>query len=326
MPDHKAILPQHIDSTMMSCFRSCPRKFFLEFCFGLRPPGVSIDLHAGGCFATAIETVYREVWLNNRSLEDALLRAHAAFWLAWGDFQIPEYKVTAKTGDRMWEAVEYYFSKFPPRTDHIQPYFASDGRPTFEYSFAIPLEPTYDGHSDDEMINGFDSGCFPKHPSGEPFLYSGRVDMLGRMGAQTVVRDEKTLGRSFGSDWAQLWNLRGQFIGYTWAMQSLGIECETVVARGVSILKTQLDIQEAVKTYSRFIIDRWHDQLRRDLWRLRRAWDEQYFDFNLGETCTSYGKPCIFHNSCESATPEMWFSDFEVRRWNPLTRSKIEEV
>lgn len=296
---------------MLSCFRSCPRKFYLEFCYGLRPAGLSVDLHAGACFATAIETVYREVWLHKSPLDTAMLKAHAAMLVAWGDFEIPEWKSTAKTFDRMWELVEFYFTKYSPRTDHIQPYFAADGNPTFEYSFAIPLM----------LEDGF-----PLHPSGEPFLYSGRIDLLGQMGNRTVIRDEKTMGRSFSSDWSQLWNLRGQFMGYVWAIQQLGIDCDTVVIRGMSVLKTLLDTQEATKTFSRFMIERWYDQLRRDLWRIHRSWDENHFDFNFGETCTSYGKPCIFHNSCESFTPEAWFADFEVRRWSPLTRSKTGDI
>ena len=73
------ILPAYIDSTMMSAFRSCPRKFYNEFILGLRPPGLSIDLHAGSAFAHCLEVVRKEVFINNLSLAEALLRASAAF-------------------------------------------------------------------------------------------------------------------------------------------------------------------------------------------------------------------------------------------------------
>ena len=73
------ILPPYIDATMMSCFRSCPRKFYNEFILGLRPSGLSVDLHAGGAFAHALEVVRSEVFVNQRSLSDALVRANAAF-------------------------------------------------------------------------------------------------------------------------------------------------------------------------------------------------------------------------------------------------------
>ena len=136
----EAILPTYIDSTMLTCFRSCPEKFRLEFVYGLRPPGLSIDLHAGACFALAIETVYRAFWEEGKSLQDALVKAHGVYAVAWGDFEIPTWKATGKTFDRVWEAVEEYFKTWTPRTDHIQPYF-TDGKATFEYTFSIPLEP-----------------------------------------------------------------------------------------------------------------------------------------------------------------------------------------
>src|SRR5882762_6671971 len=137
-----AELPLNVDSTMIVCSRSCMRKFFLEFVYGLRPPGLSIDLHAGAAFAMALETAYKCFWGDGKSWPESLDRARAAFFLYWGDFEIPEWKRTAKTPDRVWEAVEHYFTKWPPQTDPVQPFFAADGKPTFEYTFAIPLEPT----------------------------------------------------------------------------------------------------------------------------------------------------------------------------------------
>ena len=143
-------LPLHVDSTMINCFRSCPEKWNLEFAGGFRPPTISIDLHAGACFAIALETVYKYVWAHNLPLKDAIERAHGAFLVAWGDFEIPEFKETSKTKDRVWEAAECYFlgeripngfQGYQPKTDHVQPYFDTKGNPSFEYTFAIPLEP-----------------------------------------------------------------------------------------------------------------------------------------------------------------------------------------
>jgi len=309
-------LPLHIDSTMISCFRSCPQKFYQEFCGGYRPPGLSIDLHAGACFATALEALYKAVWQENLSFEDALLKSHAAFQLAWGDFEIPEWKETPKTRERVWEAVEEYFGHYSPKTDHIQPFFSSDGSPTFEYTFAIPLEPC-------STVPG--PGTFPLHPSGSPFLYSGRLDMLGSYNGKTVGRDEKTSGRTPSATWSQSWDLRSQFIGYTWSLKECGIDCDTIVVRGVHILKTKFHFPEAIKVYSDFDRNRWREQLRRDLWRLRRSWDDDYFDFNLGETCTSYGL-CPFLNACKSPTPESWLSQMEVRHWSPLNKNPIRKA
>jgi hypothetical protein len=305
------ILPHLIDSTMMTCFRACPRKFYDEFGLGLRPPGLSIDLHAGACFATAIQRTYQRIWVHKNTLADALQWSGAGFFQDWGDFEPPEWKKTAKTKDRVWEAVENYFNVYSPHTDHVRPYFNSKGEPTFEFTFAIPLEPT-NGRAGE--------AGFPTHPDGSPFVYCGRFDMLGSYQDRPCVRDEKTTGRSIGRDWATQWDLRSQFMGYVWACQQSGIDLDTVVVRGIAIQMTQIVHAEAIKVYSQHLIAKWHEQLRRDMWRLRRSWDENYFDFNFGDTCTSYGI-CPFLNACTSPTPENWFTEFEVRRWDPTRKN-----
>lgn len=312
-------LPLHFDSTMRSAFASCPQKFFREFVQGFRPKGLSVDLHAGACFASALENVYREVHLKKKSLDDALLVAEAQYEIQWGDFEIPEWKKTSKTKDRVWEAVLDYFATYSPLTDHVQPYFASDGKPTFEYTFAIPLEPY---HSVPENIEGIK--CFPEHPDGGPFLYCGRFDMLGSLFNRPVVRDEKTT-TSIGDRWAEQWDLRGQFLGYKWACNEAGIPVEEVVVRGIGILKQKLHQVEAVKTYSDNLVARWKEQLRRDLWRIRRCWDEQYWDYNFADACTSYGS-CMFVRACQSDFPQAWLEgEYEVRHWNPLNKNPTEE-
>lgn len=299
-------LKPYVDSTMISCFRACPRKFWLEFVRGLRPPGLSIDLHAGACFATAVETVTKAVFTANRSLPEALDRGSAAFEIAWGDFEVPTHKSTAKTRVRMWEAVVDYFRVYPPRTDHVQPYFAN-GEPTFEFTFAVPL----------------DLPGFPRHPeSGDPFIYSGRFDLLGQLDGMPVVRDEKTSGTGFYGNWSEKWDLRSQFIGYTWACRQLGIPLETVVVRGIGILKTMFHHAEAQKTYSDYLRSLWLDQLRRDLIRMVRMWEEGHFDYNLADSCTSFGN-CIFIQPCQSPNSENWLTGFEERHWNPLSKNPV---
>ena len=67
--------------------------------------------------------------------------AQARFFQEWGDVEPPEWKRTAKTKDRVWEAVESYFTQYAPKTNHIQPYITSNGRPSVEYTFAVPSTP-----------------------------------------------------------------------------------------------------------------------------------------------------------------------------------------
>lgn len=326
IPDFTPKLSHYVDSTMLIARRSCSQKFFKEFCIGLRPPGLSIDLHAGGCFATALEVVRVVFWTEGQDMAKAMAKGHAAFELAWGDFIIPDYKRTAKTKDRMWEAVEDYFLTYPPITDHVKPFFRPDGRPTTEYTFAIPLEPAVDpkDYYNLREADRNDQKVFPLHPSGDPFLYCGRFDWLGSYVSKPCPVDEKTTGRSISTGWAEQWNLRNQFIGYVWACRQQGMkDVDSVCVRGIAIQKTQFGQAEALKTYSDHLIDKWYEQLRRDLWALRRQWDEQYFDFNLGDACSAYGN-CQFMDLCSSPNEQMWYPNYEKRYWNPTLKNPTE--
>jgi len=301
------ILPAHIDSTMINCSRSCLQKFYNEYVLGLRPADTSIDLHAGAVFSSTLERFYREVFSNGIDTSQALARAYSTFHHEWGDFIIRK-EGHPKTPENMWAAVEDYVRVYPPRSDSVQPYFTGDGA-TFEYSFAIPL----------------DFPGFPRHPSsGDPFIYVGRFDLLGKKDNRPVIRDEKTAQR-LESNWAEKWDLRSQFLGYCWALQHLGIPCNTVVVRGVIITKTQIRQVEAVKLYPQHLIDRWFEQLRRDLTRLVGCWNEGYWDYNLGDTCVAYSH-CPFIPLCSSNQPSNWYDSYEVRRWNPLEKNPVTDT
>lgn len=301
----RAELPVLIDSTMRSAFSSCPQKFFNEFILGLRPAGLSIDLHAGGVFSGSLERFYQLFWLEQLDAKTALVRTLPTFLQLWGDYEPPANKVTAKNKESIWAAIESYVATYSPRTDHVQPYILQ-GKPTFEFSFAIPL----------------DFPGFPLHPNGSPFVYGGRADLLGRYSDRPCIRDEKTTGR-LDSNWAEKWDLRAQFLGYCWAAQMMGIDCTTVVVRGVVIHKRDIQHVEAIKLYAQWEIDRWFHQLKRDLNRIVQCWNDGFFDYNLGETCTQYGG-CAFTRLCKSDKPERWYPDYRVERWNPLHRNPID--
>jgi hypothetical protein len=305
---HEALLPLNIDSTMISCFRSCGQKFYEEFVLGLRPSAVSVDLHTGACFASAMENIYTDLG-EGLDLERAKVRAFGKYMDQWGNFE--SMKDTPKTRERVWEAVDEYFRMWPPKTDPVQPYKPVGSN---EFTFAIPLEPITDTPAE---------GGFPAHPSGAPFLYSGRFDLLGRWGTKIVPRDEKTT-TSIGANWARQWDLRSQFMGYCWACQQSGLDVDTVCVRGIGILKTKFTLVDAFKTYPQHLIERWLEQVRRDLWRIRRSWDEGYWDYNLAESCSSYGG-CAFLDLCTSPEPDRWRSQFVVRRWNPVLKNPTAE-
>lgn len=310
--DTSAYLPQYVDSTMMSTARSCLKKFQYEYIYGLRPGDLSIDLHAGAAFSATLERFYREFWgAAGRDFDLALARSYATFTSEWGDFT-PANPNHPKNADSMWEAVERYLTEYPPLHDSCQPYLPASGDqvPSFEFSFAIPL----------------DMPGFPLHPvSGDPYIYTGRFDMFAAWNGLPAVRDEKTAAQ-LPSNWADKWNMRSQFLGYCWALQHYGIKCNTVVVRGVIIRRVAgIALVEAVKQYPQFLIDEWFEQTRRDLHRLTAAYREGYFDKNFGDTCTAYSH-CPFIPLCTSPNPEAWFDSYSRKRWNPLHRNPVSDA
>lgn len=297
----RPILPAHIDSTMRSAFVKCPQSFFREFILGLRPSETSVHLHFGATVSGTLERFYHESWTNHATKPLALARAHETYLRLWGDYTPPDK--SPKSKENAWYAVDSYINTYPPAADPVQPYFVG-GEPTYEFSFAIPL----------------DDPAFPRHPvSGDPFVYVGRADLIGQWNGRPVIRDEKTAGQ-LEQNWSEKWDLRAQFLGYCWAAQRGGIQVETVIVRGIIVTKTQIRQVEAVKLYSQWEIDRWYTQLARDLARLVACWRDDWFDFNLADSCTSYGG-CPFVPMCKSPDPNRWLSQYKVERWNPLNRN-----
>lgn len=299
-----AAVPLHIDSTIMSSIRSCQTLGKWSFLLNLRPGKKSIDLHAGGCFASALEVLYREIY-GGADVPTALAAAEYQFMLEWGDFPADGGKPTNKTRDRMWSAVLSYYDQYKPPNDHLKPWLEATPKP-FEFSFAIPL---------DKETTGLD---FPLHPSGDPFIYCGRFDALVLHSGLPCIRDDKTTS-ALGESWSRKWSLRAQFIGYCWAMQLLGYKIEHVAVRGIAILKTQINHAEVIRPYPHFLIDRWLVQTKRDLVEFLDAVDRNDYRYNLGDHCTAFSG-CPYLDLCTSPQPEAWFSSYEVVHWNPLLR------
>lgn len=310
------VLPQYVDSTMLTAYRSCPRRYYNEFVRGIRPRAKSLDLHAGGVFASTVEFIYRRAHMD-LGHDMAVAAGEVFFYKMWGDYEILDPE-NPKRPDRVWAAIADYFATYGTTTDKIQPYIV-DNQPTFEFSFAIPL----------------DGPGFPVHPeSGDPFVLVGRADQLGQLDGLPIVKDDKTT-KSAGDKWTKQWDMRGQFLGYLWAAQRMGIKANTFCVRGVVIQKTQIKQLEYIRPYSTTLIERWLETTRRDLCRLVSNWNEGAaptpdlpnsgagFNYSFGNACHEYGS-CMFVESCEAGDPEAWLSQFVEARWNPLHIDPID--
>lgn len=328
---NRPMFPHTFDSTMLAAFRSCPQKMFRTYVEHWKPKTESVHLVAGGAFAKGIE-VARKVYFEglypaygrfhhedggeySKQLEGDLAWAPGAkgdkqvaeaeglraLMIAYGDFECPAD--SAKSLERTAGALEFYFDQYPLDTDSKVPVTFVDGRRGIEFSFALPLG-----------VN---------HPvTGDPILYTGRADMIAEFAGGIYIVDEKTTS-SLGASWSRQWEMRGQFTGYCWAAKESGIPVSGAIIRGVSILKTKYDTQEAITNRAQHEIDRWKFQSERDITRAIAMWKEGYWDYALDGACAEYGG-CSLVDICKSPSPEDWLPiRFEQRVWDPLARKQL---
>lgn len=296
------------DNSMRSELVSCPQSFFRQYVEHWKPRRPSIDLHAGKCWASALEVARLAFYVKGLPSEEAQFHGLARLITDYGDFYCPDD--SPKSLQRMCDAWVFYFLNFPFETDSAQPYIGPNG-PMIEFSFVLPLDDGPDG-------------IF--HPeTGDPILYSGRSDMVANYAGAVTIYDDKTT-KQLGPKWAQSWDLRAQFTGYMWAAQHFGIPATQILVRGISILKTKFDKAQAINYREPWRIARWHGQVKRDIRRAMRMWEEGYWDYNEDDACSSYSG-CMFRGVCQSANPQPWLeTDFVRRRWDPTTREEIPIV
>lgn len=296
--------PHVIDNTIRESFRNCARKFYWGHIRQLGPRNPSVHLHAGGAFASGLEHARRAFYGEGKSAREAEAIGAREIIRFYGDFDAPEFgSGSLKTVDRMVGALVSYFDAYPLETDYLKPMPMANGLPAVEFTFSIPLPIA--------------------HPiTGDPLLYGGRFDMLAVKDNTLWVVDEKTTSQ-LGASWMGQWDLNSQFTGYCFAARSYGYPVVGAIIRGISILKNDYGHAQAIIYRPDWQLDRWYEQLIRDVRGMVRAWEEGYYDYALGAACSAYGG-CTFKKLCTKQDPERWIEiDFIPRHWNPL--EKVEE-
>lgn len=292
--------PKVLDSTIMAAFKSCPHKAWLEFIQHYKMLNQSVHLHAGAAYAKGMEVARSAFYLEGRSAADSVALGIGALFAAYGDFECPAD--SAKSAERTAGALEFYFSHYRLGEDKAIPMTLPGGKRGIEFSFLEPLDVL--------------------HPeSGDPLMYSGRMDMMCEFDGMHLGEDDKTASQ-LGASWPRQWDLRSQFTGYVWGAARAGIKLDGFLVRGVSILKTKYDTLQAITYRPDWMIERWYEQLMRDVQRMIQAWQEGYWDWNLDHACAEYGG-CPFRGVCQMRDPEpLLATQFERRKWDPVERKE----
>jgi len=293
--------PHIIDSTIVGAFRSCPQKAYRTYLQHWKLRGENVHLHAGAAYAKGIEVAREAYFVHGVDHDDAVAKGVGALLHAYGDYDCPPS--SAKSAERMAGALEFYFDHYPMTTDKAIPITLPNGKRGIELSFAEPIDAT--------------------HPeTGNPLLYVGRMDMICDYAGGWFGEDDKTTS-SLGASWPKQWDLRSQFTGYCWGAERAGFPLQGFLVRGVSILKTKYDTMQALTYRPKWMIERWYEQLLRDVARLKTMWETGVFDYSLDHACNEYSG-CEFRQVCLSQDPEPWLrGSFQRKVWDPVNRREI---
>lgn len=289
--------PTYIDSSMLATYKSCAVKFWRTYIQHWKPKGQSVHLVAGKAFAKGLEVTRRSFYEQGKDAETAISDGLIALVQAYGDFECPAD--SSKSLERMCGAFEYYWDYYPlERDESTAPLLLNTGKRAIEFSFAEPIDV--------------------RHPTtGDPILYVGRSDAILNFAGGIYICDEKTTTQ-LGASWGRQWDLRGQFTGYGWAALKTGIPVDGALVRGVSILKTKYETQQALTYRPEWQIDRWYNETCVWIERMIEDFKQNEWLHNLSDTCASYGG-CSFTAICTTQTPEPWLeTNFERRIWDPV--------
>lgn len=323
--------PEVLDSSMMATFKSCPQLFKKLYVEDWKSKEQSVHLVAGGAFAKGMEVTRQafhtgeyQFWARRYKNPEAPAEGSEAFlkeiqngqpgdaqssiaigltalMTAYGDFQCPAD--SAKSLERTAGAFEYYWERYPLTLDKAfgpVPIVLPSGRRGIEFSFAHPLPI--------------------KHPvTGNPLIYAGRCDSIDDYLDGVYLGDEKTTS-SLGATWSRQWDLRSQFMGYSWACHQSGIEVDGTIVRGVSILKTKYDTQQAIVPCAQWQREQWYEDTLSWIEDIIVCWHRNEWKHNFDHACGDFGG-CAFRLACGSQEEDSWLSTyFERRQWDPITR------
>lgn len=304
------LFPEAIDNSMRKELVKCQKAAHYRYEMGIETvDAVKVDLVAGKAFAAGMETARKAFYDDGLKAKNAVEKGIAAVTVAYGSF-VPD-KSTSKTVQRMAGALAAYFAENPLDEEKLVPLvIANSGHHAIEVQFNEELPIV--------------------HPTtGLPLRYVGRFDMLALDVAQQQawVVDEKTTSQ-MGEKWANQWFLDSQISGYCWGarqfLNKLGlphIEVAGAVINGIAIRKYDYEVQRLQVFREDWEIDRWYDQMLRDVQTWKRHFVAQDHNQALDHACAFYNNPCQFTPLCKSRNPERLIDgSFVLRRWDPIER------
>jgi len=318
------------DSTSLSSFVTCPRKYYYSILQGWTSELRSVHLIFGGHYATALEHYHKFRALgrdHDAALQDVVREAMVNTWdydiITREEFEKTNDKTayfvrerdhkeevcvkdtgkagdwlhTSKTRDTLIRSIVWYLEEF--REDPMKTVILSDGRAAVEYSFSIDLTDEY--------------------------VYCGHIDRLVTYGDgnDIYVQDQKTTGSQITPRFFEGYSPDYQMTGYTWAGQiifNMPVKGVVLDAAYIAVGFTAFGRQPITRS------DRQLEEFREEVLHYidlaKHCHETGYYPMNR-TACGNYGG-CEFRRIC-SAVPgirnNLLQGNFKKRdRWDPLAR------
>jgi len=262
-----------LDYTMLSTFRSCPRRFWWRFKRNLVMAEVeNLGAVYGSALHSALSVFYKEGRVNDEGMRVKMMEA---FREAFKGFDgRDEYR----NSDTAAIIVEEYAKRYD--RDYLEPVEGG-----VEVGIIIPL------------------GCY-----GQEVAYVGRVDLVAKAASHTLVVDHKTTFKANAGYIVAKPN--DQLVGYVIGLEAAGVSVERVMVNcvGTYVKKRVKDGEERVAMWREEVgvtkedREEWWTSTRRALWEVLRCEEREEWPRHTNQ-CGSMGG-CEYVRLCRLGREE----------------------
>lgn len=307
VPDHSEQW-NRLDSTKLSCYSACPRRYFYSYVLGWKPDEHYNDLAFGKAWHAGLEHLYRNA-LNPSCLPEVF------------DIFIEEYR-----------------KDFPESTDSL---FKSKNPERALLAYVAYVNNYPEDAYDLTILDTEVTGVIPLEHQGRNIIV--KMDLVARDNRtdNIIVLEHKTGGR-YSNLWELSWNVAIQPGAYLHALNYYYYDANKysgsqVVINGTFFGSKAIDFHRKRCRKSNASMGAWLytvnsliDRIEKDFETLSTLYrDDLYltaFPMNP-EACTNY-RGCAFNDLCTCAANPLSFCEtppdgFSYHWWNPLEEGKV---
>lgn len=297
------------DSTSLSTFITCPRKYYLSMLQGWTSEQRSVHLIFGGHYATALEHFHKHRAAGIEYADAVRMVVREAMLNTWthdldaegkpipGTGAPQDWLHASKTRDTLIRSIVWYLEHF--KDDPMQTVILSNGRAAVEYSFSVDLDGEY--------------------------VYCGHIDRLVTYGdnSDIYVQDQKTTSAQITPKFFEGYSPDYQMTGYTWAGQiifNMPVKGVVIDAAYIAVGFTAFGRQPISRSAKQ--LEEFRHEVLHYINIAKQCHESGYYPMNR-TACGNYGG-CEFKRIC-SAVPgvrqNLLEGSYKKRdRWDPLKR------